>query len=589
MIFFKRSFFTLFFASLFIFSSAQSNLLNHIPSDATFVVSMNLNNLNSKVNLRQLKEYDFYNMALGQLSSGMGDGSEQVMNILADPNSIGLDVMAQTYVFGNLSEDKNEIGMLLNLSDASKFTDFLKSMVPQMFEGESYSKLPNYHLLNMDDDVKFAWNGNMAFFGGINMDKDINWDNESEIEERARIKSEFSADWVTGTMNRTSENSIQSNSKFRMANAKPADMRIWFDYSFISKNMNEEMMKDMPGDLGPIKPEMIMGILSSFYEDTYLSMSMNFDKGRISFDLDQYAKPEMLALSRKTLDQKFNKKLARYIRGDQLLGYYSLSMNTKNAQTAYKDLIYGKLKEIPGYGEMAVGALDILGIFLDENAWPGLFSGDMIVAATGMQKVTRTVTEIEYDDDFNATEIQKTVDQEIPEVTMVWTHGSKADWMKFIRLGLNSSVLETAGNYYKVNIPGGEIDAYIALKDDMLFITNSDDLVKNHLSKGYKKKNRIGKKHCEMMSQNAMAFYWDIPNTLSVVGNEAGEAMGMGEFMNMGKQKFESISMKTSREVVNSSNTNFSINFSKKDENSLKQIFEMINEVFMGMMGGSNT
>ena len=130
MIFFKRSFFILFFASLFFFSSAQSNLLNHIPSDATFVVSTNLNNLNSKVNLRQLKEYDFYNMALGQVTSGLGPGSEQVLDILADPNSIGLNIMAQTYVFGNITEEKSAIGMLLNLSDGSKFSDFLKGINP---------------------------------------------------------------------------------------------------------------------------------------------------------------------------------------------------------------------------------------------------------------------------------------------------------------------------------------------------------------------------------------------------------------------------------------------------------------------------
>ena len=88
---FKNSLFTLFFIGIFSWTNAQSNLLQYIPSDATFVFSMNPNNLNSKVNLRQLKEYDFYNMAMMQMAGSMGAGSEEIMDVLADPETIGLE------------------------------------------------------------------------------------------------------------------------------------------------------------------------------------------------------------------------------------------------------------------------------------------------------------------------------------------------------------------------------------------------------------------------------------------------------------------------------------------------------------------
>jgi hypothetical protein len=180
---FKNSLFTLFFIGIFSWTNAQSNLLQYIPSDATFVFSMNPNNLNSKVNLRQLKEYDFYNMAMMQMAGSMGAGSEEIMDVLADPETIGLDLMSSSHFFGKIKDNKTQFGFLFNVSDETKFTSFLKEVNPQGFEGNQYSKQPGYNLMKVSEDAWFSWNGEMAFIGGCEIEMNVDWDDAEAVKE----------------------------------------------------------------------------------------------------------------------------------------------------------------------------------------------------------------------------------------------------------------------------------------------------------------------------------------------------------------------------------------------------------------------
>ena len=90
-----------------------------------------------------------------------------------------------------------------------------------------------------------------------------------------------------------------------------------------------------------------------------------------------------------------------------------------------------------------------------------------------------------------------------------------------------------------------------------------------------------------MMAKNAQALYWDIPNTMTAFNaEEAASMMGAGDFVNMGKQTFESFTIITSKEMNTSLNTSIKFNLANKNENSLKVVFDLINNVVSGMMGG---
>lgn len=581
------------FCLLFAFSSTkgQSSLLNYIPKDATFVVSLNPQNLNSKVNLRQLKEYDFYSMMMMQMAGSMGEQSEVFMSIMSDANSVGVDLMSSAHFFGNIGEENKLFGALVQLSDQAKFAEFLKGLLADSYD-ENYSQQTGYQLLKIKNDAWLAWTDKMVFVGGGQFDGIETEELADGLEntEEVAAKEEMMADWITETMSRTQDKSISSSTRFRQAISKPSDAHFWLDYAFVSEQMNGGLYEELKKEMKGFDPEMIMGILKSFYEDNNISVGLNFDTGKIALNTQSFSSPEIMAISRSAVDHKFNKKLARYIRGEDLMGYMSFSMSTKNLMEGYKQLIQNKLGEIPGFGDMAAGALDIIGIFYDEDALPGLFQGDMIMAVTGMQTITKTVTETEYDEEYNPTEVEKTVEQNLPEVTMIWSHKSKEDWMKFVNLGLKSAFLENMGSYFKVNVPMVDFDAYIALKDDVLIMSNSTDLITKNLDKGYSKKSRMSKAHCKRVSENSVVLYFDVNNIIDQINTEGPDLFGINENLAMAKEQVESIMMTSSKEVGNSINGEFSINLVNKEVNSLKHIFEMINDLFLQMMdGGSKT
>ncbi|RMG80676.1 MAG: DUF4836 family protein [Bacteroidetes bacterium] len=574
---------------LFQITTAQNKLTDYIPKDASFVVKLDLNNLSSKVTMNDLKKYDFYSMGMMMLSGMMGDEGPVFMNVLEDPTTVGLDLMSPVYLFGKMEDEKNvKIGLAFHLSDETTLPDLLKSSEPEKFAGAD--QIGGFRHISLDDDLHFAWKNRFAIFSGGTFEQDVNWEDPEAVEEYLRMKSEKSRNWTESLLNLSADHAISSLNRFRLAEAKPADLALWFDYSLYSKTFQKAFSEEFDHtNTGGFDPQMLISFLKVFYNDSYLFARLNFDKGRIAIQTDNFANPGMLAVYKQSLNGDFNKKIARYIRGEELLGYMSFSMNTKGMVDAYKTLIYNELNKMPAYGELVTGALDILGIFFKEEAIAGLFEGDAVVAMTGMQHVKQTVTEYEYDEDFNATEVQREVEKDIPEFSVIWTHQSKNDWMKFVRLGMKSGLLQSAGNYYALQPPGGQkMELFVALKDDLLIMTNSQDLAKKRLKKGYKRKSRIAKSHCENMSQNAFTLFWDIPNTISVVARES-KVSGMDDFANMGKQSFESLTMKTSRNVGASVSSELSLNFAEKNRNGLLQVLDLVNEIFLQAFGGSKS
>jgi hypothetical protein len=71
---------------------------------------------------------------------------------------------------------------------------------------------------------------------------------------------------------------------------------------------------------------------------------------------------------------------------------------------------------------------------------------------------------------------------------------------------------------------------------------------------------------------------------------EMAGAMGAGEFVNIGKQNFESFMVTTAKTTVDGAyRSEISLNMVNKEMNALKQIFEIINEMMEAAMGGGGS
>ncbi|MBK9015561.1 MAG: DUF4836 family protein [Saprospiraceae bacterium] len=91
----------LLFCRLQDFAEGQT-ALKYVPSTADVVMTVNLQNLDKKVNLAQLQQYDFYQAMLKEMNKTPGlenDTSKQeyLGKLLTDPVSLGFDTKEPFY------------------------------------------------------------------------------------------------------------------------------------------------------------------------------------------------------------------------------------------------------------------------------------------------------------------------------------------------------------------------------------------------------------------------------------------------------------------------------------------------------------
>ena len=573
-------------------NSFAQNLLKHIPDDATFVTTFNPSALNAKIPFSKLKEFDFFKMSMKEMAKELDrSNKDEMLKMLNDPSSFGMDLMSSSYIFGRITEEGNAFGILFKLSDATKFTKFFKSKLPSDIE---IVAADGFNIIAPEQDVAFAWTNDYALITGVEVhrkyepqveeyifeDEEIIMEEEAEpeieiVEEEIEIEEEpeieeapvledhpireempeahqpkekngeshsdkerkFTLDWVKKIMNSDGSASVGKNPKFMLAQAKKTDANLWLDYSSVIGMYMDEM-----GGYSNDEVAMFTEMMGSMYDDTYMSIGVNFDHGAVNFNVDSYANSEMMKFYQESTDAKFNKKFHKYIPGENLMGYWSFNINVENTFNGYKDMFTPMLNNVPMYGSMTNDVMDIMDIFIDEEAIYDLWKGDVLFAVTGLKDIEKTVTTYEYDEEFNKKEVQKTYTQKLPEFVMMSSYGNEENVMKFIKLGEKTPFVERKGHYFKATVPEADMDVYLALHKGIMFFTNNIDLIENRLSKGYSKKERMSKAQCKQIKNNSMVFYWDIPQSLNAA-SAFGMPMGgpQGKILNVSKDSFESI------------------------------------------------
>jgi Domain of unknown function (DUF4836) len=619
----------------------SQNLLQHIPEDATFVTTFNPSALNAKIPFSKLKEFDFFKMGMEEMPKSMDPSDkEEMLKLLSDPSNFGMDLMASSYIFGKVTAEGNAFSFMFKLSDVAKFTEFFKNKLPPGIEVMSTD---GFSMIAPEQDMAFAWTDQFALITGVEVHRKYDFDvyeykeepyyeeeeiimedmeiieeepileeteniedekvveeevvveeivedqtdyayEENAVDEHAEKERKFTADWVKKVMNCNESASVMTNPKFMLANSKKTDANLWLDYlSFY--NTYVESMGDYAGDEAAMLAEM----MGAMYEGTYLSIGLNFDAGAVNFNMDSYTNAKMLKFYRESTDAKFNKKFHKYVPSENLMGYWSFNINVENTVEGYKDLFRPMLNSIPMYGSMANDAIDIMDIFIDEEAIYDLWKGDAFFAVTGLKDFEKTITTYEYDDEFNKTETQKTVTQKLPEFIMMSSYGNEENVRKFLDLGTKTPFFENKGSYYQASIPETGMDLYVALNKGILFFTNNSDLIHNRLDSGYPKKERMSKAQCKQLKENSMVLYWDIPQSLNAATAFGVPLMGpQGKILNVSKDSFESFVWTAPKGGENSINQKISLNFVNKEMNSMEQIFNYINEVVVMMMGGTS-
>lgn len=576
--FFRKTALFLLLLTFAAISLQAQKLQQYIPKDASFVLSMDLAHLDSKISFDKLKQYDFYKESMKEMEKELSRKDEKFKQLLNSPSEFGIDIMSEAFMFGKMDKEASVFGFIFNISDHKKFTKFFnETIVPESGKG-IMGRMGKFQTFSDDDEVTFAWNKNVGILiaGEPNKSAPLG-------QAKQNVVAAYSKQVLNGTM----ANSILSSKRYIKATAgRKSDIKIWADYEWLI----ELQMKDSKRELEQFGMGSMIDGIKKMYKDADYLMELNFNDGAIVMDSKIFANKNTLDKMRKMSTGELNKDFFKYLPKDNLMGYFSLAMDTENFADGMFEMFDPAIKEAgmtrPQMENMAIDALKGMGIELDRKGLYEIMRGDMVFAVTGMREFT--IKKTQYDEDFNRIEVE--AKQKLPEFTFMMTYGEEKALMKMVKMGMDAGVLSKAGNGFKLAIPSSELpmDMFLVMNDNILFLTNNTDLATGNMNKGYSKSARITKSQQKLMKENAGAFLWDIPQSLNAAAEYAKEE-GMTDKMttkmiNVSKQSLESMIMKTDKKIKNSQDTEFTFNFVNKKMNSLEQLFSYFNEMYLTAM-----
>ncbi len=567
---------TLLLALSFLFVSMQAQKLQqYIPKDATFVMSMNLANLNNKISFEKLQQYDFYKESMKEMEKEIARDDEQLAKLMMNPSDAGIDIMSESYMFGKMSEDASVFGFLFTISDKKKFDKFFKEQIMPEAQGV-IGKIGKFKTMNADGTT-LAWNNDVGMMFGAEPNGSGGVSKETLV-----------ATMTKSVINGKKKNSILSNSRYaKVTTKKKADMRVWVDYDWV---IDMQMKNQDPMMAG------VSETMKKLYKDTDYMMELNFNDGAMVLDSKMFSNNETLDRMRKMSTGELNKNFYKYLPKDNLLGYFSMALETESFADAMFEMFGPMLKDMDmnrtQMEDMALQTLNGVGLELDRKGLYEMVKGDMVFAVTGMREFS--VMKTQYDEDFNKIEVE--AKQKLPEFTMMMSYGKETEVMKLVNMAAGMGMLTKVGesNSYKVAVPIPDVpmDMYLSMKDGILFFTNNDQLAGGKMADGYSKANRMTKDQQKLMKESTGAIFWDIPQSLAAAA-EYARSEGMmdsttDKMLNVSKQSLESIIMKSDKEVKNSHNSQFSFNFVNKRMNSLDQLFSYFNEMYLTAMSSGS-
>ncbi len=261
--------------------------------------------------------------------------------------------------------------------------------------------------------------------------------------------------------------------------------------------------------------------------------SLLLDDKKISVHTQMEMSPDMAAMQEKIMDRKLNKRFFRYIDIDSMLGYMSWALDTK----AYLQQMPKMLEHTYQSMGMGVGgeeaslAAEFISFLIDEEAIANMIKGDAMVVFDGVYQQQVNYTDYIYDEDYKATEVQKTRTETLPRFLMMMSSEENNLIKKLVNYGIKKSVVKENGAFYEMEIPKSPVKLFLMHKDDIFFLTNSINNMEQ-ISAGTFKGN-LSKKEKKNLSSHPFSMYIN-PKNISgkIAQTEFGATESLADMMN---------------------------------------------------------
>lgn len=365
-------------------------------------------------------------------------------------------------------------------------------------------------------------------------------------------------------------NSLARDPEYNKYVKNNPDAAFVFDYgafinTYLGTFMGRQymMMKNLP-----------FGNIIDWYKHTKVFARIDFNKDDVQLSIDMKHGEQLSDIFKEIKKKSISPAFLKYIDKDAM-GYCAMGVDIKGVSKGIGTALKKMLPSVPDYGDIAVSAMDVLDIIVDEQALYNILTGDIAFSFNGMKSTKVTRKSYKYDDDFNSTEIMDTVYENQPEIQLMLGVGNKDDVNKIIKLLVSTKLLKQDGNIYGFEKGGSALPIYLTLHDNILFLSNNKAYIQNPVA--YAPERQFGKEHTKMFSANTTVCY---VNTAKIMEYFAKDTT------NRYRKSFADAALFRDVKLVSASNKDFTnskliIKLNETSDNSLTDIINYINAAYL--------
>jgi len=536
------------------FTGIAQSLESKIPSNAKAVVEVNGDAIFDLIAVTDINSIGFIKEEL------LGNDKKSI-------EDFGFDINKKAYYFYQATDSTQIHNLIVNLKDKSKFEALLSKR-----ELKNKSTAAGFNII-YDGKSITAWNDTILI---LSVDK-ASYDNEysyndyndeiiyeeieeevieeeepepvfednyeieeveeeipvtrktEEVEEEVEIEETVLEDYgvklndglrnnIINIINTTSRNSIITNKSYQAGKDKKAVAHFWVrNYS---EMIGDLLKSSMAGAYPYGNPYGDLAFSKDMFGMEAINSNLFFNKDEVRLSSYVNISDNWIDTYKRMYNSSLSKNFLKYINEDNTLGYFSISTDTQAMLEEYPKLmsnIYGNM--LPKYKEETAVVLDLIAVMLDEKAIGELITGDMLFVLNDLSEKEITYKSYTYDDDYNSTEVTKTKKEFMPDFTVMIGSENKQLITKLLNLGTKHKVLEASTSIFKINkqMTRAPFDLFFTVKNDILFLTNSQKQV-NSISKNTFKK-KLGK-HKKMLKKNIFVGYLDMQKIINKIPAE---------------------------------------------------------------------
>lgn len=546
--------------------SFSQQFASNLPQSTFFHLSINGENLQEKMSLEMLENLDFYQ----EISKKM-----QREGLTGKIDEIGVNINSEITIFSALEGEFVYFGMAVPINDKSKIQELLNLNKTEESPVNGITFKTSYSEFTGISTEYLVWIE--ANYTGPYPEWGADEETYAEFDRLSALTGTKAQEFGISLFSEKSL-SLNNSKNFKKSFDSKADANLFFS---LNKEITEKYL--MAGGM----TGMILGGQNSFTETLdvfnghqYWTSQLFFNEKDITINTAFFPNKSNLKTQKNISKSKPNKDFLKYIPANNLIGVYSLNINSEAV-----------LNEIPGYLAPLLDSFlpltnggkkstSFISTILDEEAIARLITGDLMISVSNWGAKPTTKVSYEYDEDFNYSETVTEGSEDLPDLLfMIGSEDTESlkDVLEF--MALETPLSWNEDHFFLPHDRDIPMDMFIFTTVEGLFMTNNK--VQMNQIKSGKMNEKVSKSLTKSILSNSQNAFIDFKEIVNVMKSIDGLSSEDSQAFNMLSNNLGSMTSIQAKTKGKSSTTKTVLSFPEgNSENSLVYVFNLINEIY---------